>query len=148
MSEQPTERREPWKRELCTPFPGESWKPIPGWPRYEASDMGRLRWADSNRTVTQFLNSKGYFRVVLRSPNLRKEFRVHVLILLTFRGPRPFKLEGRHLDGNKTNNALTNLVYGTRLENEQDKVRHGTVAVGDSHGKSKLTVEQARIIKA
>jgi hypothetical protein len=44
----------------------------------------------------------------------------------------------RHLDGNKANNRLSNLVWGTYRENEADKLRHGTRARGESHGCSRL----------
>ena len=50
---------------------------------------------------------------------------VHQLVLLAFVGPMPEGQLTRHLDGNPQNNVLSNLRYGTALENSQDAVRHG-----------------------
>lgn len=44
----------------------------------------------------------------------------------TFVGPPPPGLEVRHLDGVSHNNLLSNLVYGTHLENMRDRLIHGT----------------------
>lgn len=52
--------------------------------------------------------------------------KIHRLVANSFLGPRPAGLDTLHIDGDKTNNAVTNLRYGTRSENELDKVRHGT----------------------
>lgn len=51
---------------------------------------------------------------------------VHLLILEAFQGPRPEGTVTRHLDGDKTNNRLSNLRRGTPAENSQDAMRHGT----------------------
>lgn len=50
-------------------------------------------------------------------------------------------METRHLDGTRTNNQLDNLCWGTKVENTQDQVRHGTHADnrGERHGHAKLT---------
>ena len=48
----------------------------------------------------------------------------------------------RHMDGNPSNNTLSNLKYGTRSENEQDKKRHGTYHWGENNHRAKLTEEQ------
>jgi hypothetical protein len=45
-----------------------------------------------------------------------------------FVGLRPKGLETRHLDGDPSNNQLSNLAYGTSSENHLDMVRHGTHA--------------------
>lgn len=51
---------------------------------------------------------------------------VHHLILETFVGPKPSpKHMTRHLDGNRRNSRLSNLVWGTCKENAEDRARHG-----------------------
>lgn len=55
--------------------------------------------------------------------------KVHVAVALAFLGPRPEGLDIRHLDGDPTNAHASNLAYGTKLENEADKWRHGTRAL-------------------
>jgi hypothetical protein len=64
--------------------------------------------------------------VTLCSNGRQESWFVHQLVAAAFLGPRPDGLEVRHLDGDPLNNAVSNLAYGTRLENIQDKKRHGT----------------------
>lgn len=79
----------------------------------------------------------GYLYVDLRTGKRRNK-RVNVLVLEAFMGPRPRGTECRHLDGNRINNRLENLRWGTRSENMQDAVRHGTIKRGESQRNSKL----------
>jgi hypothetical protein len=51
---------------------------------------------------------------------------VHKLVLLAFVGPNPPKYECLHANGDPADNRLVNLRWGTRSENIQDAVRHGT----------------------
>src|SRR5699024_9822191 len=51
---------------------------------------------------------------------------VHSLVAESFIGARPEGMEVCHSDGNKTNNHVANLRFGTSSDNELDKVRHGT----------------------
>lgn len=50
----------------------------------------------------------------------------HRIVVSAFDGPPPSDqhTDVRHLDGNKSNNELTNLRYGTRSENMLDVLRH------------------------
>lgn len=73
--------------------------------------------------------TNGYLRVTLLSSDGKQSTKtVHKLVMETFVGPRPKDEEIRHLDGNKTHNTLTNLKYGTKSENAQDRVQHGNDA--------------------
>ena len=104
----------------------EEWRPIPGYPDYEASSLGRI--ASVKRGERQVLaggrTDTGYRNVLLYTDGVRVGARVHALVALTFHGPRPEGLEVRHLDGDQLNNAATNLRYGTHEENMQDQRRH------------------------
>lgn len=72
--------------------------------------------------------SRGYQVVNLSKNSKIKRFGIHKLVLLAFIGQKPFKdAETRHLDGNPSNNKLDNLTYGTKSENMQDAVKHGTL---------------------
>lgn len=47
------------------------------------------------------------------------------MVLNAFVGPPPPGFEGCHKDGDRANNALSNLYWGTRSDNQRDRVRHG-----------------------
>src|SRR5688572_12965545 len=98
----------------------EIWKPIPGFHYYEASDEGRIRslvrpGTGKRKTygggiLSAHVNKhNGYEYVGLCVDGVAVTRRVHVLVLATHRGPRPDGMQGRHLDGRKTNNRLVNL---------------------------------------
>lgn len=110
-----------------------TWKPVDDCHgRYEVSNDGAVRsliphnGLPTPRPLKPFLNSSGYPCVVLRSAQGRQIRRVHHLVLAAFVGPRPPGMETRHMDGDPTNNRLSNLAYGTHSENLRDKARHGT----------------------
>lgn len=79
----------------------------------------------------------GYMVVRLRYGGRYHGFRIHKIMLMTFVGPRPDGCVCRHLDGNKMNNSLSNIRWGTRSENERDKERHGVSNHGDRNGMRK-----------
>src|SRR5699024_9726058 len=71
-------------------------------------------------------NAKGYRVVDLYRDGVAYRYRVHVLVLETFTGPRPEGLEARHLNGNPGDNRVGNLEWNTHSVNMLDKARHGT----------------------
>lgn len=68
----------------------------------------------------------GYPYLNLCQDGVERRFRIHILVALTFIGPRPEGLMIRHLDGNPGNPQANNLTYGTASENGKDSVAHGT----------------------
>lgn len=62
-------------------------------------------------------------------------------------GPRPDGLDTRHLCGFRLCCNPAHLSYGTRSENERDKVRHGRSNRGSRQGQAKLTDAQVREIR-
>jgi hypothetical protein len=60
----------------------------------------------------------------LYHPHKEHHIRGHVAVLLAFRGPPPAGRVGRHLDGDRLNNTLANLQYGTTAENNRDRWAH------------------------
>lgn len=111
----------------------ERWLPIPGHPGYEVSDQGRVlsrrrhRGSTVPRLLTASVDSVGYPSVALRGEN-HLRIRVHRLVLATFVGPLPKGMVTRHLNGNREDNRLENLAYGTFAENYEDSLRHGSAA--------------------
>lgn len=107
-----------------------TFRAVPGFPLYFASDDGRVfscrpwRGSMEPRELAGGINARGYRQVILCLGGRRHVREVHAVIAATFHGPRPEGMDTRHLDGDKSNNAASNLRYGTRSENELDKARH------------------------
>lgn len=139
----------------------EVWVDIPGFPGYEISDLGNVRTFRSQngrgglisnpRPLSQDkAKGKVYYRVSLMGPDKKRYHKkVHSLVLSAFQGKRPSPMhDACHLDGNAENNYLTNLYWGTKKDNAQDRIRHGTQCRGSTQGLSKLTDEQVAEIIA
>jgi len=111
----------------------EQWKPIPGFPDYEVSNMGLVRsykWKNRGPNAPHVLKPAivhGYWAVVLRRNNKNHTFTIGRLVLLAFRGPCPEGCEVCHNDGDPTNDHLDNLRWDTHLANAHDAIRHGTI---------------------
>ncbi len=87
--------------------------------------------------VTKEPNGYKSIRMVRNGQSVKKH--IHVLLLETFVSSRPLGHQCRHLDGNKGNNDLDNLRWGTVSENQMDRVFIGNDNRGERHGMSKLT---------
>jgi len=69
---------------------------------------------------------------------VKKRWDIHRLVLATF-SRMPLKGEDvRHLDGNPSNNSLENLAFGSRKDNMQDAIRHGTTCKGTKNARAIL----------
>lgn len=99
----------------------EEWRDIPDYEgKYQVSSEGRVR------RIYKFAppllikpdeNSSGYLRVQLWDDGSYERHFIHRLVLEAFRGGDRPELDGCHLDGNRHNNRLSNLCWGTRSEN-------------------------------
>lgn len=134
---------------------GTVWKDIVGYERvYQVSDYGDVKrvmggqGAQPNKILSQPLDNVGYRGVHLHRNGHRQRFRTHYLVICAFIGPKPSpKHEVRHLDGCKTNNHHTNLMWGTRQENTIDAIKHGTATIGTKNAGAKLTKTDIRQIR-
>lgn len=126
-------------------------RPVAGFPSYRVSKGGGVWSSRRKRYLKPNKGQNGYLRVDLQEVGKRRACTVHRLILETFIGPCPEGMECRHLDGNKLNNQIENLRWGTRSENTMDAVRHGThpcLRNGEQHGNAILTEEMVRQIRS
>ncbi len=135
----------------------EIWKDVVGWEGvYMVSDLGRVRSlgrkiVHSNGFVQTIhekimkgsLTAYGYRAVDLCNGKIRKNSAVHRLVLSAFVGLMPRDIDTRHIDGNRLNNNLKNLKYGTRQDNVNDCKRHGRIPSGDSHWNVKVSNREA-----
>lgn len=113
------------------------WKKVEGYDGYEVSNHGDVKSYKYKepKLLNLMKNHLGYYFVCLK----KKRIRVHRLVLKAFGGPSmENRIEVRHLDGNPSNNHIDNLKWGSRQENELDKVLHGTILRGSKHGSSKI----------
>lgn len=118
----------------------ERWLPLFEWEGfYEISNLGRVR--SITRTVPSINTGQrrfqgkilrqgtnprhGYRFVNLCRDRTQQSVRVARLVLETFVGPCPLGMEALHWDDDKSNNHLSNLRWGTRSQNMEDRVRNG-----------------------
>lgn len=105
------------------------WRPVVGMEgRYEVSSRGDVRSVRTRKIRALTVSDKGYY--TLKLPRLTpgrtwKTYKVHILVLEAFTGPRPDGLIARHLNDVKLDNRAENLVWGTYSENHYDAVRNG-----------------------
>lgn len=133
----------------------ELWLPITGYEQfYLISNLGRIQTLGRfdyggnqnslRRKKSKFLKTSDkrdrYKHVNLYDADGNiKSCSVHLLVLETFKGPRPDGQVGRHLNGDKHDNVLSNLDYGTQQDNLDDARIHGTLLFGEKNPQAKLT---------
>lgn len=140
------------------------WKRILNVSYYEVSDEGEVRSLDHDIIVTCLDGTShvrrfkgkvlrpqshpfGYSTVKISYGGVLVTRTIHSLVMEAHVGPCPDGMQIRHLDGDVKNARLDNLVYGTQLENEADKLNHGTDNRGSKHWNAKITPEQALEIR-
>ena len=105
-------------------FSEEKWKDVQGYEGlYQISNLGRVK---RNGTILhQSLNTYGYCQVSLCNNGDIKNHLVHRLVANEFL-PNPERHpQVNHIDGNKKNNAVTNLEWCTQAENNNHAIRTG-----------------------
>ena len=120
------------------------WRDIPGYEGfYKASSSGEILRIKTGKILTGHLHG-GYRRVRLFLEDGDKYIRLHKLIALTFLGTMPSNCTlVRHLDDVRTNNAASNLAYGTEADNSKDATENW-LAKGKSRptGNKRLTDDE------
>lgn len=112
--------------------------------KYEASDDGHIRSKKTKRILHEFVGKDGYLRTQFDG----KTRTVHRVIAIAFIPGEVGKDFVNHRDGNKQNNAVSNLEWCTRNENMRHAYSHGLKSsVGELNGRAKLSAENVRFIK-
>jgi hypothetical protein len=134
-------------------------RPIHGYDGYFITHDARAfstKVDPDGREIFGRTSEKGYLFYYMRRPGgARRDARVlaHRLVLMAHVGPAP---EGRplalHSDGDKTNNHVDNLRWGSAMDNVRDAQAHGThnsaLPVGTDHHCARLTPDIVRAIRA
>ena len=131
------------------PF-GPEYRPVVGCDGYVVGDDGSVwsskysghshRW----RKLIGTPDKDGYLKISMRTDaGGIRHARINTLVLEVFIGPPTEGMVSCH-DPNpdRKDNRLSNLRWGTQRSNIYDKIKHGTMAVGERHGMSSLTAEK------
>jgi len=124
--------------------PEEQWRPIPGFEGYEASSHGRLRGRDGAILKTHANPHTARESVTLWNRGEPKTMTVHQLVLIAHRPiAESANVETCHRNGNKADNRLANLRWGSRSDNHREAWRHNGTG-----GPCKLSFEEVEAIRA
>lgn len=132
---------------------------IPGYDGYLAGEDGNIYsfWIKGKnaridyskgirRKLKPNVGTSGYFGVCLKHNNgTIKLNMVHRIICLAFYGKS--QLPCSHLDGNRLNNKIANLIYETCFDNIKRKLIHGTHDRGYKNSRSKINKKQLNEIR-
>lgn len=99
----------------------KSWRPAPNYEGYSACTDGRVRNDKTGRVLKPSKNKVGYATSKLTLHGEAKTINMHRVVANAFWGDAPEGMIINHQDGNRMNNALSNLEYVTRSAN----VLHG-----------------------
>lgn len=133
---------------------GEEWRSAVGYEGwYEVSNLGRVkrigrcRGAYIGRLLKQ-THFSPYWTVKLYRANIGKWQRVHRLVATAFLGiGQGAVCEVNHIDGNGTNNHVSNLEWVTKTQNRQHAL-HVLGHYPSGHGNSRLTWAQVTEIRS
>lgn len=103
-------------------------KKITGFPKYQIDTNGNVfsfSKSKKGQMLKKTIGNHGYVVVSLFQNKVCYKRLAHRLVLQEFIGECPKNCETRHINGNRTNNRLKNLAWGTHEENDKDKVIHG-----------------------
>lgn len=136
----------------------EEWRKVPGFRRLEVSNLGNARtiWEHKVKQLKpmEMKTTVGsYLKVSVTKEDTGKQIQIglHNLVAEVF-VEKPINVEGKkiepnHSDGDKHNNAATNLEWMTRSQNLQHAIDTGLRKVVDANGKS-LYIDKSKPVKA
>ena len=106
----------------------EVWKNIKGYEGlYQISNLGNVKsFKNKNEKLLKPQADKnGYLRLGLRKENNRKFYSIHRLVAQHFIDNPSNKKQVNHIDGDKTNNVVSNLEWVNPVENTQHAWNNG-----------------------
>jgi len=117
--------------------------------KYSITENGKIFSHISNRYLIPNITRTGYHLIRLYKNNKQKAHTIHRLVAQTFLGES--NLTVNHIDGDKSNNHVSNLEWITHSENVQhaydNGLKIGRGVKGEAHSNSKLTNKQVLEIR-
>ena len=130
-------------------FETEEWRDIVGYEgEYQVSNLGRVKslsrfifngkgtFLSQEKILNGFKTKKGYIRVELH----KKSFAIHRLVAQAFIPNELNKPQVNHIDGDKSNNCVSNLEWCTNGENQIHAYANGLNYHSDEPGRTKRQV--------
>lgn len=105
---------------------------------------GRILKPDNCRAAR---HKNPYLRITLSKDNVQQKFALHRIVATHFIDNPENKPEVNHLDGNRWNNARSNLEWNTTEENLKHEQETGLFLKGVDHGNAKYSEEQVHLIR-
>ena len=125
----------------------EIWKDVVGFEDYyQVSNLGRVKRIKGGRGthIGKILHgapaTDGYWRVLLRKNSKSKCVNVHILVAKAFIPNPDNKPEVNHIDGNKLNNACSNLEWVSHKENMDHAWKNGLCHFHSEETRRKLSI--------
>ena len=95
----------------------ENWRKIEGYGRYEVSDQGRIRNIETLKVLKPREDKGGYLQINLYGDMGMKTEKVHRIVALAFVPQVDGKSHIDHINGNRSDNAASNLRWCSLAEN-------------------------------
>lgn len=89
------------------------------------------------RFLKQTINNQGYYRIILYKSSISKSYFIHKLLGIHFIDNPDNKDVVNHIDGNPSNNKLSNLEWATYSEDKQHAVNTGLIHSGGNNYNAK-----------
>ena len=133
----------------------EVWKKVVGASDYEISNLGRVRSnRRTDRGFTDYImkpktDKGGYLTIpsMYKDDGSVKTVKIHRLVAESFIENKYNLPQVNHIDGDKTNNSVSNLEWCTAKENFKHAKNNGLRPTGEEHGRHKLTWNDVRYIR-
>lgn len=111
----------------------EEWKWVPDYENlYQISNLGRIRSLLTNKILKPSFDRYGYARFSATKSGKQKTLRIHRIVMIAF-NPKDGNWQVNHIDGDKTNNKLSNLEWCNDSENKKHAYSLGLMRPGNQY---------------